>query len=153
MKSHASHVTTKVLKQNETLVLQYKLCGNEPFRTFGGTSYQFIVFRRQLEDTSQFGIHEIIGFCIFPLVEMKNGHVIHQVKLLAAGIYPHSHTHTQTSTYSILFICNAALNLQKSHQHKTCTASFKCSYNLRHIFLQKNSHRLTEVYIFSPFWF
>lgn len=115
---------------------------------FGDTSYHFIVFRRQLEDTSQLGIHEIIGFCIFPLVEMKNGHVIHQVKLLAAGIYPH--TYTQTLTYFILFICNAALNLQKLHEHKTCTASFKCSYNPTHIFLQKHSHRLTQVYIFPP---
>lgn len=61
-------------------------------------SYHFIVFRRQFEDTSQLGIHEIIGFCIFPLVEMKNGHVIHQLKLLAAGFYPH--TLQPTSYYS-----------------------------------------------------
>lgn len=53
-------------------------------------SYHFIIFRRQLEDTSQLGIHEIIGFCIFPLVEMKNGHVIHELKLLAAGTEPHT---------------------------------------------------------------
>lgn len=72
-------------------------------------SYHFIVFRGQLEDTSQLGIHEIIGFCIFPLVEMKNGHVIHQLKLLAAGFYPHTCIHT--STYFILFTCNADLNL------------------------------------------
>ena len=40
-------------------------------------SYHFIIFRGQLEDTSQLGIHEIIRFCIFPLVEMRKGHVIH----------------------------------------------------------------------------
>lgn len=57
-------------------------------------SYHFIVFRGKLEDTSQLGIHEIIGFCIFPLVEMKNGHVILQLKLLAAGFYPHTCMHT-----------------------------------------------------------
>lgn len=54
-------------------------------------SYHFIVFRRHVEDTSQLGIHEIIGFCLFPLVEMKNGHVIHQVKLRAAGISLFAH--------------------------------------------------------------
>ena len=36
----------------------------------GRRSYHFIVFRRQFKDTSQLGIHEVIGFCIFPL-EMK----------------------------------------------------------------------------------
>lgn len=32
-------------------------------------SYHFIIFRGQLEDTSQLGIHEIIRLCIFPLMK------------------------------------------------------------------------------------
>lgn len=38
-------------------------------------SYHFIVFRGQLEDASQLGIHEIIGLGIFPLAGVKNCHV------------------------------------------------------------------------------
>jgi len=32
-------------------------------------AYHFVVFRRQLKDASQLGIHEVIGLRIFPLVE------------------------------------------------------------------------------------
>lgn len=39
-------------------------------------SYHFIVFRGQLEDASQLGIHEIIGLGIFPLAGVKNDRVI-----------------------------------------------------------------------------
>lgn len=66
-------------------------------------SYHSIVFRRHLKDTSQLGIHELIGFCIFPLVEIKKNkkrHVIHQVKLLTDWFYPHTHTRSNIWTHT-----------------------------------------------------
>lgn len=42
-------------------------------RNHSGTffTHHFIIFRGQLKDTSQLGIHEIIRLCIFPLVKKE----------------------------------------------------------------------------------
>lgn len=99
------------------------LKGYRKMSRYEGSSYHFIVFRGQLEDTSQLGIHEIIGFRIFPLVGMKNGHVIHQPQLLAAGFYTHTCRHTHALTY----FTHILTSVYGQDMNKTCCLQNSCN--------------------------